>query len=116
MNIDVSTLPDAPVLLKQLLAKQDMTIRQLTQHNQYLLEQFRLAQQKHFGKSAEGFTGQGELFNEAEEIAAEIDVETETVSYTRQKPTRKPLPKDLPRERVVHDISDSEKVCELLRW
>ena len=27
-----------------------------------------MAQQKQFGKSAEGFAGQGELFNEVEEI------------------------------------------------
>gem|GEM_PF-2818351 len=33
---------------------------------EYLLEQFRLAQQKRFGASTECHSGQGELFNEAE--------------------------------------------------
>ena len=80
----------------------------------YLEEQFRVAQHKQFGKSTEGHPGQGELFNEAEELVVETETETaeEAISYTRKKPTRKPLPKDLPREVIVHDISDEEKVCD----
>lgn len=39
----------------------------------YLYEQFRLAQQKQFGKSAEGFVGQGELFNELCQPTPDID-------------------------------------------
>ena len=58
MSIDINNLPDDPALLKRLLLKQ-------IQRTHYLEEQFRLAQQKQFGKSAEGFVGQGELFNEA---------------------------------------------------
>lgn len=111
MNIDVSSLPDDPKLLKQLLVKAQQAVAAKDAKLAYLLEQFRLAQQKQYGKSAEGFAGQGDLFNEAEEIAEEA-AEQETVSYTRKKPVRKPLPKDLPRERVVHDIADSEKVCD----
>ena len=75
----------------------------------YLYEQFRLAQQKQFGKSAEGFVGQGELFNEVEEIIEAAEAEQQSISYTRKKPVRKPLPKDLPREQVIHDIED--KLC-----
>ena len=77
----------------------------------YLEEQFRVAQHKQFGKSTEGHPGQGELFNEAEELVVEAETAEETISYTRKKPTRKPLPKDLPREVIVHDISDEEKIC-----
>ena len=82
----------------------------------YLEEQFRVAQHKQFGKSTEGHPGQGELFNEAEELVVEAETETaetaeEAISYTRKKPTRKSLPKDLPREVIVHDISDEEKIC-----
>ncbi len=77
----------------------------------YLYEQFRLAQQKQFGKSAEGFVGQGELFNEVEEIAEKAEPEQQGISYTRNKPKRKPLPKDLPREQVIHDIADKSCAC-----
>jgi len=80
----------------------------------YLEEQFRVAQNKQFGKSTEGHPGQGGLFNEAEELVveAETEIAEEAISYTRKKPTRKSLPKDLPREVIVHDISDEEKVCD----
>jgi transposase len=92
--------------LESLLAEKDAKIA-------FLEEQFRVAQHKQFGKSSEGHPGQGELFNEAEELSVEIDVlESEDISYTRNKPKRKPLPKDLPRERVVHDISDEDKICD----
>lgn len=78
----------------------------------FLEEQFRLAQHKQFGASSEGHPGQGELFNEAEEIALDEAVPgQEDISYTRNKAKRKPLPKDLPRERVVHDIDEADKVC-----
>ena len=57
----------------------------------YLEEQFRVAQHKQFGKSTEGHSGQGELFNEAEELVVEAETETaeEAISYTRKKPVRK---------------------------
>ena len=58
---DIAELPNDPEQLKQIIAK-------LQARNCYLEEQFRLAQQKQFGKSAEGHPGQGELFNEAEEL------------------------------------------------
>ena len=41
----------------------------------YLEEQFRVAQHKQFGKSTEGHSGQGELFNEAEELVVEAETE-----------------------------------------
>ena len=75
-----------------------------------LEERWRLAQQKQFGKSAEGFVGEGELFNEVEEIVEEVKAEQQSISVPRKKPVRKPLPKDLPREQVIHDIDD--KICD----
>lgn len=98
------------MLHQQLAQKDDIIARQQSRLN-YLEEQFRLAQQKQFGQSTEGFAGQGELFNEAEEIAEIIEVEKKDINYTRTKPKRKPLPKDLPREVIVHDLSDEEKIC-----
>jgi len=93
-----------------LLSEKDLEIKKLQEKNQYLLEQFRLAQQNRFGKSSEKSPEQGELFNEAEQTVDEaIEPEKEKISYTRNKPKRKPLPKDLPRETVVIDLADEEK-------
>ena len=50
----------------------------------YLEEQFRVAQHKQFGKSTEGHPGQGELFNEAEELVVETEIAEEAISYTRK--------------------------------
>jgi hypothetical protein len=58
----------------------------LASRNHYLKELFRLAQHKQFGKCSEGHSGQGELFNEVEEILAVVaEPETETITYTRGK-------------------------------
>ena len=105
------TIPNDIEQLKALLLAERALTAQLQQANHYLLEQFRLAQQKQFGKSSEGFAGQGELFNEAEEIAEVVEEEQQDISYSRKKSKRKPLPKDLPREIIVHDLTDEEKVC-----
>ena len=100
------------VQLRQQIAELKKQVDRLERRNQFLEEQFRLAQHKQFGTSSEGYPGQGELFNEAEEIALEADrLEQEDISYTRNKAKRKPLPKDLPRERIVHDIDAADKVC-----
>lgn len=99
--------------LQALLVKKDLEIKSLQERNQYLLEQFRIAQQKQFGKSSEAHAGQGELFNEAEQLVDEAaEPEKETISYTRNKPKRKPLPKDLPRETIIVDLTDEEKSCD----
>ena len=112
MNIDVNRLPNDPALLKKLLVEHAEKLAQATARNRYLEEQFRLAQQKQFGKSAEVFDAQGELFNEAEDIIEQPDeLATQEISYTRKTPKRKPLPKDLPREQVIHDIAEEDKVC-----
>jgi len=110
MKTDINALPDDPILLKKLLLE-------MSQKCAYLEEKFRLAQHKQFGKSAEGYPGQGELFNEVEDLIAELEVEQaeaekESITYERKKPVRKPLPKDLPREIVVHDIAEEDKNCD----
>jgi transposase len=98
--------------LRQQIAQLKKENARLDRRNQFLEEQFRLAQHKQFGASSEGHPGQGELFNEAEEIMLDVDrPEQEYVSYTRNKAKRKQLPKDLPRTRVVHDIDDADKFC-----
>jgi transposase len=96
-----------------LLSEKDSQLAQWQSKYTFILEQWRLAQQKQFGKSSEISPGQGELFDEitAESDVIDTETETQTVSYTRQKPKRQPLPKDLPRETVVLDIAESDKVC-----
>ena len=106
-------LPDNIEELKRQLLKAQQELAVVNARNQFLEEQFRLAQHKQFGPSSEGFAGQGELFNEAEEIAAtEPEEEKQDISYSRNKPKRKPLPPELPRETIVHDLTDEEKICE----
>jgi transposase len=107
-----SLLKDERILSQE----KDNEIKSLQEKNQYLLEQFRLAQQKQFGKSSEKHSGQCELFNEAEqlvdeEIAVQVE-DKETTNVPRKQPKRKPLPKDLPREMVVIDLPDEEKSCD----
>jgi len=53
------------------------------------------------------------LFNEAEDLVEKAEERPLTIpEHTRQKPRRKHLPQDLPRIEVVHDIEESEKVCQ----
>lgn len=94
------------------IEKKDFEITRLKQQYQNILEQFRLAQKKQFGKSSEVSPDQITLFNEPEDIAEEMVTEQENISYTRKKPTRKPLPKDLPRETIIHDIAEADKICD----
>lgn len=111
---DIDSLPDDLVELKrQLIAERELTAKQAARL-MYLEEQFRLAQQQRFGASSEGHPGQGELFNEAEEIVevAQDESEQQDISYTRNRPKRKPLPKHLPREVIVHDIAQEDKICD----
>ena len=112
MTDDITSLPDDPALLKQKLAEQAAIIARQQGRLDYLEEQFRLAQHKAFGRSSETYPGQGELFNEPEQLIEEAQPEKEDISYTRNKPKRKPLPETLPREQVVIDLADDEKVCD----
>lgn len=122
MKTAIKSLPNDVEKLKALLlserhssAQKDVEIKTLQEKNQYLLEQFRLAQHKQFGKSSEAHPGQGELFNEAEHLLDEVVEQvsgTDTTQSNNNKPKRKPLPKDLPREIRVVDIPKEDKVCD----
>ena len=114
-------LPDNAQELKKLLlqerelsAEKDARIEQLTEQYQQILEQFRLAQQRQFGRSSEAGADQLGLFNESEQIVESADdvlTEAETTTYTRNQPKRKPLPKHLPRDTIIHDIEDKTCAC-----
>lgn len=113
MKTAIESLPDDPKKLKALLLRERHISQQLKEQNQYLLEQFRLAQQKQFGKSSESHPGQGELFNEAEQIIDDvIEPEKESTGKTRNQPKRQILSKDLPREIKVVDLADEDKFCD----
>jgi len=114
---DTKALQDIIAELQLKLTKQDSTIAQLEQRYHQLLEQFRLAQQKRFGKSSETHSGQSELFNEAEQLCERDNSDShntnkELANASRKKPTRTALPTDLPRETVIHDIPEHEKSCD----
>ena len=96
---------------QQRIAELENQVEQLQSRNQYLEEQFKLAQQKQFGASSEGHPGQGELFNEAESEADHVEEEdqTQAISYTHKTPKRQSLPKDLPREILVLDPLNSHR-------
>lgn len=106
------TLQNTVLDLQLNLSEKDTEISILKQQYQNLLEQFRLAQHKQFGKSSEVSIDQLGLFNETELIAEEPVQEQENISYTRKKPKRQPLPKDLPRETIIHDIAEADKICD----
>ena len=125
MSREAETWTNNPEKLQQMLLEaqtqllqKDKEITQLKQEfeqkYQQLLEQFRLAQQRSFGKSSESYPPHPDLFNEveAELEIPEPEVETQEISYTRKKPVRRSLPKDLPREIVIHDLAEDEKTCD----
>ena len=84
-----NTLPTDVAALQEMVLKLREQNQALNAKNQRLTEMFRLAQQKRFGKSSDSFPGQGELFNEAEEIVEQADKpeadDSETITYTRRK-------------------------------
>jgi transposase len=117
-----SELPDDVDMLKQLLLERESLWREcgqtLRDNYQSLLEQWRLARHKQFGASSEASPGQGELFDEAEQLAAAEDAEQitdgvadETAPAKQRKTRRSRLPENLPRERVVIDIDDKNCDC-----
>ena len=76
-------------------------------------EQFRLTQAKRFLPQSEKFPAQGCLFNEAESLIdneqLDDESEMETVTYTRKR-GRKPITPDLPREVIEYDLPEGEKI------
>ena len=109
-------------IIPESVEEKDALIRALLEENAQLkqqyfrvLEQFKLAQQRHFAGSSESNILQMELqFDEAEELLPEAlpqEDNTITVTYTRGKPKRRTLPEDLPREVIEHDIPEHDKLC-----
>ena len=85
-------------------------------HIKSLEEKLRLALFKRFAPSSEkSAPGQGELFNEAEQLldadaaADHAQPEPERTQAVQKKGGRKGLNPDLPRERIEHRLSDAER-------
>lgn len=74
----------------------------------------RLQRHQQYGASSEkDSSGQGQLFNEAEDScdSADEDAAVSVPAHTRKKKKRVSIPADLPREEIVHDLPEFEKVC-----
>lgn len=88
----------------------------------HLLEQIRLQRHKLYGASSEQVPGQGQLFDEAEVLAATapdtettepaIDATPDAGEPARSRGKRSPLPAHLPRIDIVHDLTDAERRCD----
>ena len=114
-NTDATPLPDDIESLKKLvLSLQDESKKyQLLYYE--TLEKWQLALKQRFAASSEGYQGQGELFNEAEEQLTPSEEEVvaeETITYTRKKTRRPSLAAELPREDVLHDLDEADKICD----
>lgn len=123
------TLPDDPVLLKQLLlslheqmSSKDKEISAKDGQIERLREQNALLIQRLFGRkseqSSDGDSPQLVMFNEAESLAEAApkapadEVEEEAVAPTKRRGKRKPLPAELPRVEVIHELPEHKLTCE----
>ena len=99
------------------ISEQESKILALEKEMNWLKEQFKLAQQRKFGRSSENSqTLQMEIvFNEDGCITEPPEKEeTEQISYTRRKTKTRGRQLDtskLPREQHIHDLSPEEKIC-----
>lgn len=117
MEIDLKNLPNSPKLLQKMLF--DMQAELVSYKEKYvrLIEELRLARQQRFSPSSEKNRLQSDLFDEAgveltEELKEQIEEKNELkIGDMKKRPVRRPLPKDFPRERILHDIPESEKIC-----
>ena len=80
--------------------------RRIAQLEEYL----RLERSRHYGPSSEKHPGQGELFNEAEQIADEAaHPQVAEKRVKKSKAGRKGLSDKLPREQVYLNLTEAEK-------
>lgn len=109
-SIDIEALPDDVAQLKTILIERETTIAQLAAQLESLQQQFLALRRAHFGTKSEQLAGQAELF--AEPVSLPVPpVQTETISYERERRGRPALPKDLPRVRLEYDLTEAEKAA-----
>ncbi len=134
MKIAEKLLPNDVESLQKIIVALQKNVEQITEEKakteaelstvrlklDYVLEQFKLAKQRHYGRSSEKGLIQYDMFDEAgvtlpAEAKQDVTEETETIVYDRKKNAgqskRQALPDYLPREERVYDIAEAEKVC-----
>jgi len=101
--------------LQHKCAMQEQQIAELTTKLNWFEEQYRLSQQKQYGRSSEQTQEQLQVFNEAEALAdaSLLEPELEEITYKRrkQKGQREAKLNDLPEEIVEHRLPLDEQVC-----
>ncbi len=114
------TLPDDPILLKQLLLAASARMSEKDGQIEFLREQNALLLQRLFGRKSEQGSDpdspQLAMFNEAEslaEAAPEVAAEEaeEVVAPTPRRGKRRQLPAELPRIEVLHELPEHELTC-----
>lgn len=114
MDSFTETLPDDIPLLKEIIVGLKARIEGTEKNMSLLLEEIRLLRAGIFGRRSEKTLhdsgAQLLLFDELPEPEEEEDA-IAVPAHTRRKSGRKPLPDHLSRIEVVHDISDTDKLC-----
>jgi len=100
-------IEDRDHLIEQKSHVIDEQKRRIAQLEDYL----RLEKSRHYGPSSEKHPGQGELFNEVEQIVDEAEASQQAPEKTtkKSKAGRKGLSDKLPRVQVLLKLSDEEK-------
>lgn len=99
-------IEDRDDLIEQKSHVIDVQKRRIAQLEEYL----RLEKSRHYGPSSEKHPGQGELFNEAEQIADEAELpQVPEKPIKKSKAGRKGLSDKLPREQVYLNLTEAEK-------
>lgn len=114
---DVESLQALVFSLRQANQEQQQKIERQGTFIDQLIEQIKLARHKQFGVSSEKWVDQMWLFNEAETIAdsepGEAEPDTiEVPAHRRKRGGRKALPPELPRIDIVHELPESERICD----
>jgi len=130
MKIDTNSLPNDPEQLKEMLlelqkvvaekdselAEKDSELAKKDAQIHELLERYEAKIAKEFGKKSEKMPGEGEVFNEAEELLDEQDnailASVPKEKAAKQQPKRKPLPEHLARVEHVIELDERDKVCD----
>lgn len=106
-------------LLHALIKSHDDVKLAALSHIDFLHEQIVLARRRMFGPSSES-AGQGRLFDEAEVLAA-TSTEAQDIAplpaqacapQKKARGKRSPLPPELERIEIIHDVPESERICD----
>lgn len=113
MQTAAETTIETSLVSRTELAALNDRIAQLERENRLLLEKLHYLTQQRFGRKSEVIApGQGNLFGlEPAAVEAEEQAPGETETKTRRRGGRRKPAKDLPRERIVHELPESQRHC-----